>query len=234
MAQAEVGGGRPVTRAKPVRVVIVDDSFLIRDGVQALLGLSDQVTVVGTCQTAHEAMRSLQASPPDVALLDVRLPPTYTDEGIRIAQWLGEAHPAVGAVVLSQEVHAELAAQLLARGASGRGYLLKDRVHDLDHLVSTILAVARGECRIDPSLVQQLVRSRRPESPLDQLTARQRQLLADVAEGKSNAAIARDRYLSTRAVEKHVSEIFARLGVAGDPDVSRRVRATLLYLEASR
>jgi DNA-binding NarL/FixJ family response regulator len=147
---------------------------------------------------------------------------------------LRATHPEVAAVVLSQETHVDLAAQLLAHGATGRGYLLKDRVHDLDHLVSTIVGVAHGECRIDPALVEELVSSRRPQSALDQLTQRQRELLADIAEGKSNVAIARDRYLSLRAVEKHVSEIFARLGVAGDPDVSRRVRATLLFLEANQ
>ncbi|MFF1360776.1 LuxR C-terminal-related transcriptional regulator [Streptomyces sp. NPDC058297] len=129
----------------------------------------------------------------------------------------------------------DLAARMLERGAAGRAYLLKDRVHDLDLLVSAVRAVAEGECRIDAGLVQQLVRHRRSStSALDVLTPRQRELLADIAEGKSNAAIARDRFLTLRAVEKHVSEIFGRLGISGDADISRRVRATLFHLDATR
>ncbi|MFJ7270297.1 LuxR C-terminal-related transcriptional regulator [Streptomyces sp. NPDC099050] len=138
-------------------------------------------------------------------------------------------------VLLSQERHVGLAARLLESGASGRGYLLKDRVHDLDLLVSAVRSAARGECHIDSALVEDLVRRRRTEaSALDALTPRLRQLHADIAEGRSNAAIARDRFLSVRAVEKHVSEIFGRLGLTGDAGISRRVRATLLYLDAHR
>ena len=134
-------------------------------------------------------------------------------------------------MLLSQDGQPDLAAELVKASAEGRGYLLKDRVHDLDYLVEAITAVAGGECRIDPMLVSGLVRTSGPSRPqLDVLTPRQRELLADVAQGKSNQAIARDRYLTQRAVEKHVSEIFSRLGISGDADVSRRVRATLVYL----
>lgn len=218
----------------PLRVLVADDAYLVREGLRQLLELSDAVVVVGGCVDEPETLAAVEADPPDVLVTDIRMPPTFSDEGIRIAELLRVTRPELGVVVLSQDGDVALAARLLQDGASGRGYLLKDRVHDLDHLVSTIVAVARGECRVDPGLVQQLVsRQQRPSSPLDSLTPRQRELLADVAEGKSNLAISRDRYLSLRAVEKHVSEIFGRLGITGDADVSRRVVATLLYLDAS-
>jgi DNA-binding NarL/FixJ family response regulator len=167
-----------------------------------------------------------------VVVTDMRMPPSQTDEGIQVARHLRESHPGMGVVVLSQHDSQEVAAQLLAPGAGGRAYLLKDRIHDLDHLVSTIKAVAAGECRIDARLIDELLerRQRRARTPLDGLTPRQRDILADVAEGKSNLAIANERQVSLRAVEKHVSEIFGRLGLATDESSSRRVRATLLYL----
>ena len=215
----------------PIRVTLVDDSFLIREGLRQLLALSTAVDVVDSCVDADSALASIRARRPDVVITDIRMPPTFTDEGIRLAESLHQLAPEVGVVVLSQEGHVELAAQLLQSGAAGRGYLLKDRIHDLEQLESTILAVSAGECRIDPILVEQLVQARSPSrSALAALTPRQRQLLEDVAEGKSNTAIARERYLSLRAVEKHVSEIFTRLGISSDPTVSRRVAATLMYL----
>jgi DNA-binding NarL/FixJ family response regulator len=218
-----------------IRVVLVDDSFLIREGLRQLLAFSDEVRVVAGCPDAESAMSAAAEHHPEVVVTDIRMPPTWSDEGLQLAERLRVGYPNIGIVLLSQEGRVDVAAQLLREGASGRGYLLKDRVHDLDHLVSTIVDVAHGECRIDPELIERLVRGgTRAASPLADLTPRQRELLADVAEGKSNAAIARDRYLSQRAVEKHISEIFSRLGVAGDPDVSRRVRATLLFLEESQ
>ena len=216
-----------------MRVLVADDSYLIREGLRQLLALSPDVVLVGACADEGETLRAVADDPPDVLLTDVRMPPSMTDEGLRIADSLRSTHPAVGVVLLSQHTSPELAAELVRGGAEGRGYLLKDRVHDLDQLVEAITAVARGECRIDPVLVAGLVRA--PASrlrALDVLTPRQRELLGDIAEGKSNQAIARDRFLSQRAVEKHVSEIFARLGIGGDADVSRRVRATLLYLDS--
>lgn len=219
----------------PIRVALVDDSFLIREGLRQLLALSDDVLVVASCADVDDALASIGTTRPDVVVTDIRMPPTWSDEGLRLADRIRADHPEVGIVVLSQEGRVDVAAQLLHEGAAGRGYLLKDRIHDLDHLVSTIQAVARGECRIDHELVERLVRrGTRAASPLADLTPRQRELLADIAEGKSNAAIARDRFLSLRAVEKHVSDIFAKLGVAGDPDLSRRVRATLVFLEESQ
>ena len=212
-------------------MVIADDSYLIREGLRQLLALAPQIRVVGQCVDAPSLLAAVDAEAPDVVITDIRMPPTQTDEGMQIAKRLRQTHPKVGVVVLSQHESAHYAADLLDAGATGRGYLLKDRIHDLDHLVSTITAVAAGECRIDARLVDELLsRQRRQHSPLDDLTPRQREIMAEVAQGKSNLAIAREHDLTLRAVEKHVSEIFGRLGLANDETVSRRVQATLLYL----
>lgn len=226
----------PAPAGPPIRVLVVDDSYLVREGLRLLLELSDAVEVIGGFADAEQALVSIARDTPDVVIADIRMPPTYTDEGIRLADQMRREYPSCGVVVLSQESTVGFAARLLQQGASGRAYLSKDRVHDVDHLVSAISAVHAGDCRIDPILVQQLVTTGTTPAPsaLDGLTPRQRELLADIAQGKSNMAIARDRFLSQRAVEKHVSEIFTRLGLSGDAAVSRRVRATLLYLEAAR
>jgi DNA-binding NarL/FixJ family response regulator len=212
--------------------MIADDSYLIREGLQQVLGFAPELEVVGAFADMPALLAAVDAAPPDVVVSDIRMPPTQTDEGIRIAERLRRTHPKLGVVVLSQHGSATYAAQLLDCGSAGRGYLLKDRIHDLDHLVSTIKAVAAGECRIDPRLVDELVASRRSRkrSPLAELTPRQREILADIAAGKSNLAIASERCLTQRAVEKHVSEIFGRLGLGSDESISRRVHATLLYL----
>jgi DNA-binding NarL/FixJ family response regulator len=219
----------------PTRVLVADDSFLIREGLCQMLGLTDRVVVVGSCADEAETLAAVDAEPPDVVLSDVRMPPTGTDEGVRIARRLRVTHPRVGVVLLSQVASPALAAELVRHGAERRGFLVKDRVHDLDQLVDTLVAVAAGECRIDPLLISGLVQpGPNADAELDRLTPRQRELLGDIAEGKSNGAIAQDRYLSQRAVEKHVSEIFSRLGIASDAEINRRVRATLLYLDATR
>jgi DNA-binding NarL/FixJ family response regulator len=217
---------------RPLRVMIADDSYLIRQGLQQILALAPQVQVVGLYEDAPSLLAAVDAAPPDVVVTDIRMPPTQTDEGMKIAERLRRTHPSVGVVVLSQHESVHYAAQLLGTGAAGRGYLLKDRIHDLDHLVSTIVAVAAGEVRIDARFIDELMarRRRRERSPLQELTPRQREILADVAEGKSNLAIARERSLTQRAVEKHVSEIFGRLGLANDEACSRRVQATLMFL----
>lgn len=228
-----VQGDRAVPKpAPPIRVLIADDSYLIREGLSQLLAMSPAVTVVGTCADQPSLLAAVAADPPDVVITDIRMPPTQTDEGMQIAEQLRSTHPGVGVVVLSQHGHVRYAAQLLASGAAGRGYLLKDRIHDLDHLLSTIEGVAAGECRIDPQLIDALVATRRAKarSSLESLTPRQREILAAIAAGKSNLGIARDFGLTQRAVEKHVSEIFGRLGIANDEAISRRVQATLLYL----
>jgi DNA-binding NarL/FixJ family response regulator len=218
--------------ARRLRVMIADDSFLIREGLRQVLALSPQLEVVGQHADARALLEAVDAQPPDVVLTDIRMPPTQTDEGMQVAERLRRTHPRVGVVVLSQHGSVQYAAQLLERGAAGRGYLLKDRIHDLDHLVSTITAVAAGECRIDAQLVDELVARRRARErlPLHELTPRQREIIADLAGGMSNAAIAQQRGLTQRAVEKHVSEIFGRLGLGNDESISRRVHATLLYL----
>ena len=215
-----------------LRVIIADDSYLIREGLRQLLEMAPRICVVGLCVDAPSLLAAVDANPPDVVITDIRMPPSQIDEGMQIAKRLRQSHPKVGVVVLSQHESVQYAAELLALGAAGRGYLLKDRIHDLDHLVSTITAVANGECRIDARLVDELLAQQRSRkrSPIQDLTPRQRQIMADVAEGKSNLAIACDRNLSLRAVEKHVSEIFGRLGLASDEAISRRVHATLLYL----
>jgi DNA-binding NarL/FixJ family response regulator len=221
-----------VTQAGVLRVIIADDSFLIREGLQQVLAFAPGLRVVGLYADAPSLLAAVDAEAPDVVVTDIRMPPTQTDEGMQIAKRLRQTHPQVGVVVLSQHESAHYAAELLASGAVGRGYLLKDRIHDLDHLVSTIVAVAAGECRIDARLIDEMVTRRRAHdrSRLRDLTPRQQEIMADVAEGKSNLAIARDRDLTLRAVEKHVSEIFGRLGLASDETISRRVHATLLYL----
>jgi DNA-binding NarL/FixJ family response regulator len=215
-----------------LRVLIADDSYLIREGLRQLLAMAPQIRIVGQCVDAPSLLAAVDADPPDVVITDIRMPPTQTDEGMQIAKHLRQTHPKVGVVVLSQHESAQYAAELLDSGAVGRGYLMKDRIHDLDHLVSTITAVAAGECRIDARLVDELVarQRRHPHSPLEDLTPRQREIMADVAQGKSNLAIAREYDLTLRAVEKHVSEIFGRLGLGSDETISRRVQATLLYL----
>lgn len=215
-----------------IKVAIADDSFLIREGLRQVLSLTSALEVVGAHADPKALLSAVDAQPPDVVVTDIRMPPTHSDEGMQVAERLRDTHPAIGVVVLSQHGSAQYAAQLLASGAAGRGYLLKDRIHDLDHLVSTIAAVAAGECRVDAQVVDELVARQRPptRSPLDDLTPRQREVLGRIAEGRSNAAIARDFGLTQRAVEKHVSEIFGRLGIANDEAISRRVHATLLYL----
>lgn len=218
--------------SKALRIVIADDSYLIREGLRQVLALAPEIEVVGQFADAPSLLAAIDAIAPDVVMTDIRMPPTQTDEGMRIAERLRTTHPQIGVVVLSQHESAQYASELLASGAAGRGYLMKDRIHDLEHLVSTIKAVAAGECRIDARLVDELLarRRKRQRSVLDELTPRQCEILADIAEGKSNLAIATERGLTQRAVEKHVSEIFGRLGLATDETISRRVQATLLYL----
>jgi DNA-binding NarL/FixJ family response regulator len=212
--------------------MIADDSYLIREGLRQLLEMAPELQIVGQFVDATSLLAAVNAAPPDVVITDIRMPPTQTDEGMQIAMQLSHSHPLVGVIILSQHESAHYAAELLSMGATRRGYLLKDRIHDLDHLVSTITAVGRGECRIDARLVDELFTRRRikEQSLLDDLTPRQCEIMADIAEGKSNLAIARDRKLSKRAVEKHVSEIFGRLGLSTDESISRRVHATLMFL----
>jgi DNA-binding NarL/FixJ family response regulator len=217
----------------PIRVLVAEDNVLLRDGIRRILESVTDLELAGVCGTYDELVAAVEADPPDVVLTDIRMPPSGTDEGIRAAAHLRAIHPGVGVVVLSQYVSPQYALALLAEGSEGRAYLLKDRVADVDDLVDAIRAVAAGGSTIDPKVVDELVRARtRSRSPLDHLTAREREVLGEMATGKSNAAIAGALVLSERAVEKHINSIFSKLHLVEEPDVNRRVKAVLLYLGA--
>jgi DNA-binding NarL/FixJ family response regulator len=217
----------------PVRVLVAEDNVLLRDGIRRILESADGIELAGLCGTYDELLAAVDGDPPDVVLTDIRMPPTGTDEGIRAAAELRDRHPHVAVVVLSQYVSTQYALALLEAGSAGRGYLLKDRVADVDDLVDAIRTVAGGGSVIDPKVVDELVAARsRSKSPLDHLTPREREILAEMATGKSNAAIASTLVLSERAVEKHINSIFSKLHLVEEPDVNRRVKAVLLYLSA--
>jgi DNA-binding NarL/FixJ family response regulator len=218
-----------------LRLVLAEDNLLVREGLQQLLSGIDGVELVGVCADLDELLESIDRQAPDVVLTDIRMPPTRTDEGIRAAARLRDTHPGVGVVVLSQHSEPAYVLALLDAGSDGRGYLLKERVHDRSQLSTAIRTVAAGGSVIDPKLVEVLVTARAAaeRSPLRELTAREREVLAEIAEGKSNAAIAESLVLTKRAVEKHINSIFMKLNLAGAEDVSKRVKATLLFLSDS-
>jgi len=216
----------------PIRVVLADDSFIVREGVRELLQSVGELDLVATCSDLGSLQAAIDREHPDVVLTDIRMPPTNTDEGIRIAEALRKSAPSIGVVVLSQYADAEYALALLDKGAAGRAYLLKERVSDLDQLVNAIREVARGGSVVDTRVIENLIaeRSRNKRSALADLTQREREVLASVAEGKNNAAIAQALHLTDGAVEKHISAIFSKLGLTEEPAVHRRVKATLIYL----
>ena len=220
----------------PIRLLLAEDNDLLRDGLARLFAQSEHIDLIGSCGSYDQLVALVDADPPDVVLTDIRMPPTFTDEGIRAARWMREAHPSVGVVVLSQYATPGYAYALFEDGSDSRAYLLKDRVADVDEVLFAIEAVARGGSVVDPKIVEELVsaRARRPRSPIDQLTVREREVLAEIASGKSNIAIANTVFLSERAIEKHSNSIFAKLGLMLEPDVNRRVKAVLLYLAAER
>ena len=218
-----------------IRVVLAEDNALLRAGVAKLLASADDVEVVGTAADLDGLLATVEETVPDVVVTDIRMPPTGTDEGIRVALRLRAERPSVGVVVLSQHVAATYALALLEGGAEGRAYLLKERVADEGELLEAVRAVAAGGSVIDPKVVESLVAARRPSrSDLDRLTPRELEVLREIAQGKSNGAIAASLVLSERAVEKHSNSIFAKLGLAEERDVNRRVKAVLLYLEQGR
>jgi len=218
-----------------IRVVLAEDNYLVREGVKQLIEAQDGIELVATCEDLPTLERAIADHAPDVVLTDIRMPPSHTDEGLRIADQLRDAAPATGVVILSQFAEPEYALALLDRGASGRAYLLKERVSDVSQLVNAIREVAAGGSVIDPSVVEALVRTRSNahESPLRQLTTREREVLQQLAEGKNNAAIAKTLFLTERGVEKHINAIFSKLGLSEEPDVHRRVKAALTYLSAA-
>jgi DNA-binding NarL/FixJ family response regulator len=215
-----------------VRVGVADDSFLIREALARLLGDADQVELVAMCADGDELAAAIDARQPDVVLVDIRMPPTMTDEGIRLATRLRTTHPGLGVIVMSAYAEPAYALALLESGSDRRGYLLKDRLHSRAQLLATIEAVADGGSVIDPKVVEALVhgRSRQGRSPLDRLTQREHEILLEMARGASNAAIAETLGLTKRAVEKHINSVFAKLDLPVSGDISRRVRAVLLFL----
>jgi DNA-binding NarL/FixJ family response regulator len=215
-----------------LRVLLGEDSLIVREGVHQLLSADPDVDVVGAVGDADSLRRMCDEAKPDVVLTDIRMPPSNTDEGIRLAAELRDSHPQIGVVILSQYADPTYALALLERGSDGRAYLLKERVHNRAELMGAIRAVADGGSMIDPKIVETLVtaRTRADRSPLNQLTAREREVLAEIARGKSNMAIAGDLFLTKRAVEKHINSIFLKLGLADAEDVSKRVKATLMFL----
>jgi DNA-binding NarL/FixJ family response regulator len=216
----------------PIRVVLGEDNLLVREGLRSLLAGDPSIEVIDAAGDYDTLLSLCDRDPPTVVLTDIRMPPTETDEGIRLANDLRERHPDIGVVVLSQFSTPVYALALFERGADRRAYLLKDRVHNRAELTAAIHAVAEGGSLIDPKVVEELAKSRsRAESnPLKELTAREFEVLTEIAQGKSNAAIAQSMYLSKRAIEKHINLIFLKLGLADAADVSRRVKAVLLLL----
>jgi DNA-binding NarL/FixJ family response regulator len=215
-----------------IRVVLGEDSLLVREGVQQLIGSDGTVEIVAAVADLDSLREACQRHRPDVLLTDIRMPPTNTDEGIRLASELRDSHPEAGVVVLSQYSDPVYALALLERGSDRRAYLLKERVHNRAELMAAIRAVADGGSMIDPKIVEALVaaRSRAEHSPLNELTVREREVLSEIAQGKSNTAIAGKLFLTKRAVEKHINSIFLKLGLADTEDVSKRVKATLMFL----
>jgi DNA-binding NarL/FixJ family response regulator len=215
-----------------LRVALGEDSYLAREGISRVLEAEDDIEIVATCEDFESLRAAVGETEPDVVLTDIRMPPTHTDEGIRLAAELRATHPAVGVVVLSQYAEPLYATKLLESGSDGRAYLLKERVTDRGELSRALREVAEGRSVVDAQIVEALleVRRRREESGLDTLTSREQEILALIAEGWSNEAIASRLFITKRAVERHINSIFWKLELGDSADVSRRVKAALLYL----
>ncbi|MEX0985588.1 MAG: response regulator transcription factor [Actinomycetota bacterium] len=215
-----------------LRIVFAEDNYLVREGTAALLAESDEVELVGTAASYDELLEAVIAHAPDAVLTDIRMPPDNSDEGIRAARHIRAEHPAIGVVVLSQFSDEEYVYDLLKDGAEGLGYLLKERVADVDELVRALEEVARGGSVLDPKVVEALVaaKDRMAHSPLGALTDREREVLSHMAQGKNNAAIAGVLFLTERAVEKHINSLFHKLDLSEEPNVHRRVMAVLAFL----
>ena len=215
-----------------MRVVIADDAVILREGLARLL-VEAGFEVVGQAADAGELLEQIEATSPDVAIVDIRMPPTHTDEGLQAAAEIRAEHPSVGILVLSQYVRPSYALELLSHGTEGVGYLLKDRVSDLDELAGSVRRVGEGGSVLDPSVVEQLVeRPRSEDDPLEDLTEREREVLSLMAEGRSNKAIGQQLFITEHTVEKHVKNILGKLRLPESPDDHRRVLAVLTYLSA--
>jgi len=213
-----------------MRVVVADDSTLLREGVVRLLEESG-MEVVGQAGDGEELLRKVRAHKPDVAVVDVRMPPTHTDEGLRAARKIRAELPEIGVLVLSQYIEVAYARELLAESAEGLGYLLKDRVADIATLADAVRRVGGGGSALDPEVVSQMLGRSRRDDPLDELTPREREVLALMAEGRTNAAIAAELVVTDRAVEKHVTNIFSKLDLPASSEDHRRVLAVLRFLD---
>lgn len=213
-------------------VVLAEDSYIVREGMRMLFDASDELDLVATCESYDELMAAVAERPPDVVITDIRMPPTRTEEGVQAALEIRSRWPDTGVVVLSQYVEAGYVLSLFEHGTAGLAYLLKERVGDLKQIISAVEKVRSKGSVIDPKVVEVLVdaRAARAGSKLDRLTPRELEILEQLAEGKTNAAIARDLYLSERAVEKHINSIFTKLDLSFDEDANKRVRAVVLWL----
>ena len=220
------------TLGNSMRVVLADDSVLLREGVARLLEEAG-FEVAGQSGTADDLLRHVGLYKPQVAIVDIRMPPTHTDEGLQAAKVIRERHPETGVLVLSQYVEPGYAMELLSESAEGIGYMLKDRVSDVEQFAGAVRRVGEGGSALDPAVVSQLVGRRRSEGPLDELTPREREVLGLMAEGRSNQAIAERLFVTLRAVEKHVTSIFTKLDLPASTDDHRRVLAVLAYLRTS-
>ena len=214
-----------------MRVAIAEDSVLLREGLARLLD-DEGIEVVAQCSDPDDLLLKVRSYSPDVAIVDIRLPPTHNDEGLRAALAIREQHPGVAVLVLSQYVELGLALTLLADSAEGVGYLLKDRISDVDEFVAALRRVANGGSALDPIIVSTLVSKERPDDPLGQLTPREREVLELMASGASNQGIADKLVITVRAVEKYVSSIFTKLGLPSTGSESRRVLAVLTFLRS--
>jgi len=218
--------------AVPIRVVLAEDHYLVREGIRRLLETQPDLEVAATCGDLEGLLQAVEDENPDVVVTDIRMPPTGVDEGIQAALRLRETRPELGVVVLSTYAQPSYALALLEGGTAGRAYLLKERVEDIAQLVAAIRAVAEGGSVVDPKVVEALVaqKAREVESPLAQLTPRERDVLREMAEGKNNAGIAAALVLTERSVEKVIHSIFLKLGLAWEPAVHKRVKAVIFYL----
>ncbi|MDQ3867371.1 MAG: response regulator transcription factor [Actinomycetota bacterium] len=214
-----------------MRVVLAEDSVLLREGVARILAESG-FDVVGQAGNADELLLKVRSYSPDVAIVDIRMPPTHTDEGLRAAKEIRERHPETGVLVLSQYVEPEYAMELLSESAEGVGYLLKDRISDVKEFAASVQRVAEGGSALDPSVVSHLVGRRRGGDPIGDLTPREREVLGLMAEGRSNQGIAEQLVITERAVEKHVTSIFGKLRLGSAPEDHRRVLAVLAFLRS--
>jgi DNA-binding NarL/FixJ family response regulator len=225
-------GGNQAPGSRAIRVVLADDSYLVREAIAHVLETEPGFVLVATCNDGESLLAAVDAERPDVVLTDIRMPPSGDDEGITVANRLRETHPEVGVVVVSQYANPRYGMALLEGGSERRAYLLKERLHDRTQLVGALSAVAAGGSVVDSKVVEALIsaRVRAEDSPLSQLTPRELEILSEIAQGKSNQAIADQLVLSKRAVEKHINAIFLKLNLSRDEDVSRRVKAALIYL----